>query len=81
MATPDRLAASVTSRTNPSNSSTPANPYCAHSSDGNRLAVRPDEDEFHLVPDQRGRSGRRQTVLDALQNSSAAVRIAVNHPG
>ena len=33
---PDAVAASVTSRTNPSYSSTPARPYCAHRCEGSR---------------------------------------------
>ncbi len=75
MATPDAAAALVTSRTNPSNSSTPASPYCAHRCEGSRCTVRPDEHELHLVADQRLDSGIGQPRLNPAQRTAGAVGI------
>ena len=75
MATPEPVAASVTSRTNPSYSSTPARPYCAHRCEGSALPSGPDEDELHLVADQRVDAGCGQPLLDPAQRAAAAVRV------
>ena len=86
MPMPAAAAAMVTSRTNPSCSSTPARPYCAHRSDGRRLPSGPTRRNSISWPNNASmsaagsRSSMRRSV-PRLQAGTGAPSWSKNEPG